>query len=216
MVISWYGQSCFKVQSGEIVAVIDPFDKSLGLTPPRQLGADIVMVSHAHPDHNNVAAISGSPFIIDGPGEYEIKGVKVTGIFSFHDTAEGKEIGGNTIYRLEIEGIKICHLGDLGQKKLSDEQIETIGDIDILMVPVGGGSTINAEEAVAIINQIEPKIVIPMHYKLAGMAKLAYDFDSVDNFLKEMGMDKKEAVDKLTMKKKDLPVEGTEVIVFKI
>lgn len=213
MVISWYGQSCFKIQSGETVIVADPFHKEIGLTPPRQLGADIVIITHQHSDHNNIATISGNPFVIDGPGEYEIKGANIRGIFSYHDDSEGQERGSNTIYILEIEGMRICHLGDLGQKKLSDEQIDLIEGVDILMIPVGGVLTIDAEEAMAIINQIEPKIIIPMHYKVPGLTE---KLDSIDKFLREMGIAKKETIEKLTIKKKDLPIEEMEVIIMKI
>lgn len=212
MVITWYGQSCFKIQSGETVVFTDPFNKEIGLTPPRSQ-ADMVTISHNHYDHNNCEALSENALVIDGPGEYEIKGVEVKGVFSFHDDKEGKERGGNTIYVIEIEGIKIAHLGDLGQSKLAAEQVEKIDGVDILMIPVGGGDTIDGETAVEIINQIEPRIVIPMHYKIAGLnAKL----DGVDVFLKEMGVAKKDAVDKLTLKKKDLPEEETQVVVMRI
>jgi len=212
MVITWYGQSCFKIQSGETVIFTDPFDKSIGLTPPRGV-AHIITISHQHLDHANAESLSGEPLVIDGPGEYEIKGVGIKGIFSFHDDQEGKERGANTIFVLEVEGIKICHLGDLGQKKLTDEQLEKIDEADILMIPVGGVFTVDGEEAAEIINQIEPRLVIPMHYKIPGLEiKLA----GVDDFLKEMGVAKKETADKLTLKKKDLPREGMQVVVMKI
>jgi len=213
MVITWYGQSCFKIQSGETVLVTDPFDKAIGLTPPRGQ-VNIVTISHHHYDHDNLEALSAAnPFVIDGPGEYEIKGVNVLGIFCFHDNKEGKERGTNTAYIIEMEGIKICHLGDFGQEKLTNEQVELIDGVDILMIPVGGTYTINGEEAVDIINQIEPKIVIPMHYKIPG---LNIKLDGVEGFLKEMGVSQKEAVDKLTIKKKDLPVEETQMVVMKV
>ena len=213
MVITWYGQSCFKIQSGETVVFTDPFDKEIGLTPPRSQ-ADIVTVSHNHHDHNNCEALSGNALVIEGPGEYEIKGVEVRGILSFHDDKEGKERGTNTIYVIEIEGIKIAHLGDLGQSKLTAEQVEQIDGVDILMIPVGGSNyTIDGETAVDVINQIEPRIVIPMHYKIPG---LNIKLDGVDVFLKEMGAPKKEVVDKLTLKKKELPEEETEIVVMKI
>lgn len=213
MVISWYGQSCFKIQSGETIAVIDPFDKKIGLTPPRQIGADLILVTHHHYDHDNVAAVAGSPFIIDGPGEYEVRGIKILGVFSFHDNNEGKERGTNTIYLIDWEGLRLCHLGDLGQAALNDEQLDLLDEVDILMAPVGGKFTIDAEEAAKIIKQIEPKIVIPMHYKISG---LAIDLDPLDKFLKELGLAEKEAAGKLTIKKKDLPVEGMEVAVMKV
>ncbi len=211
MVITWYGQSCFKIQSGETVIFTDPFDKSVGLTPPRG-SANIVTVSHGHFDHANTESLSGEPLVIDGPGEYETKGVSVKGIFSFHDDKEGKERGENTIFVIEVEGIKICHLGDLGQKKLTDEQLEQIDEVDILMIPVSG-PFIDAEQAAEIINQIEPRIVIPMHYKIPG---LELKFAGVEDFLKEMGVGKKETVDKLTLKKKDLPQEDMEIQVMRI
>jgi L-ascorbate metabolism protein UlaG (beta-lactamase superfamily) len=212
MVITWYGQSCFKIQSGETVIFADPFEKEIGLTPPRSQ-ANIVTVSHRHPDHNNAGALSGEPLVIDGPGEYEIKGINIKGIFSYHDSVEGKKYGTNTIYLIEAEGIKICHLGDLGQKKLTDEQLEEIDEVDILMIPVGGKFTIDGEEAAEIINQVEPRIVIPMHYKIFG---LKVDLTGVEPFLKEIGAAKKEAQEKLTIKKKELPQEETEVVVMKI
>jgi len=212
MVITWYGQSCFKIQSGNVVLFTDPFDKEIGLTPPRGQ-ADIVTISHNHHDHNNAEALNNEALVINGPGEYESKGVEINGIFSFHDDKEGKERGINTIYVIEMEGIKIGHLGDLGQSKLKAEQVEAIDGVDILLIPVGGIYTIDGEAAVDIINQIEPRIVIPMHYKIPG---LTIKIDGVDVFLKEMGIAKKEAVDKLTIKKKDLPEEETQVVVMKI
>jgi len=214
MIITWYGHSCFKIQSGEIILITDPFDKSIGLTPPRGQ-VNIVTISHHHYDHDNLETlIAANPFVIDGPGEYEIKGINVMGLATFHDNKQGQERGNNTAYLIEVEGIKICHLGDLGQEKLTDEQLEFINGVDILIIPVGGVYTIDGEQAVRIINQIEPKIVIPMHYKIPG---LNIKLDGVDAFLKEIGMTKIQPVDKLTVKKKDLlEKEETEVVVMKI
>lgn len=212
MVITWYGQSCFKIQSGETVLFTDPFAKEIGLTPPRAQ-ANIVTISHNHFDHNNSEALTGEPLVIEGPGEYESKGVDIKGILSFHDDKEGKERGTNTIYVIEIEGMKICHLGDLGQAKLTAQQVERIDGVDILMIPVGGTNTIDEEMAAEIINQIEPRIVIPMHYKIPGLTS---KIEGVDAFLKEMGVAKKETVDKLTLKKKDLPEGDMQVVVMRI
>ncbi len=212
MVITWYGQSCFKIQSGETVLFTDPFNREIGLTPPRGQ-ANIVTVSHGHSDHNNCESLSGEPLLIEGPGEYEFKGVNVKGVFSFHDNQEGKERGTNTMYVIEMENIRICHLGDLGQKKLTEEQVEELDGVDILMIPVGGVSTLDAEQAAEIINQIEPRIVIPMHYKIPG---LVFKYEGVEPFLKELGAAKNEPVDKLTLKKKDLPQEETEIVIMKV
>lgn len=218
--IYWAGQSCFQISvsnskdhSADIV--IDPFDESVGLKVPN-LSADIALITHNHHDHNNVKSLKptgqGEPFLISGPGEYEAKGVFVQGISSFHDDKEGKERGQNTIYVFEAENIRFCHLGDLGQKQLTDEQLEKIDSIDILMIPVGGEYTISSAEAPKIIGQIEPKIVIPMHYDLP---KLKIKLDGVDKFLKSMGKQSIVPQDKLIIKSSALPKEGAmEIIVL--
>ncbi len=212
MNIIWYGHSCFKIQSKDLVLITDPFDKKIGLKPP--IGrADIVTVSHQHYDHNNTAVIKDNPFIIDGPGEYEIKEVSIRGILSFHDNRQGAERGINTIFVAEMEGIRICHLGDLGQDSLTGKQLEKIGPVDILMIPVGGVFTIDWKKADSIINQIEPRIIIPMHYKIPG---LNLEIDTLDKFASERGASKKEAVSKLSVKKKDLPQEEAETVVMKV
>ncbi len=214
MIINWYGHSCFKItnQGGRLIIITDPFDKKIGLNPPR-CSADIVTVSHQHNDHNNTKSITGmegsKPFIINSPGEYEIKGVSIVGCRSFHDKEKKEQ---NIIYIMEIDKIRICHLGDLGQDKLEDKQIEKIGNIDILMIPVGGNYTIGAKRAVKIVNQIDPSIVIPIHYKLPG---LKMNLDDVKVFLKEMGLNGVTPVDKLTVKKKDLFEKAMEVVVMK-
>lgn len=214
MTLTWYGHSCFKIvgNAGQITIITDPFDKSAGLTPPRG-NADIITVSHNHFDHNNVKAINGDPFVVDGPGEYEIKGVKIVGCQSFHDDKQGKERGTNTIYLLEVDKIRLCHLGDFGQDSLTDSQLEAIGETDILLAPVGGETTIDAEKAVKIAEKIEPFIIIPMHFHLPN---LKFKLAKVDDFLKEMGIEKKAAVDKLTLKKKDLSGEKMKVVLMKL
>jgi len=215
MKIAWYGQSCFKLMvktnNGEkITILIDPFSKDIGLTPPRG-GADIVIVSHEHYDHNNVKTVSGESFIIDGPGEYDVKKVFIRGIYSFHDNSKGEERGVNTISVIEAEDMRVCHLGDLGQKELSDNQLEKIGEVDVLMIPVGGTYTINGSEAGKIINQIEPKVVIPMHYKIPG---LNIKLNPVEKFLEEIGRGK-EIMEELLIQKKELTEEEMKVVVMK-
>ncbi len=201
-----------KTKNGDkIIIITDPFTKDYGLIPPRA-GADIVLISHDHNDHNNVKAIAGEPFIIEGPGEYDVKGVFVKGVYSYHDTSKGAERGINTIYVIEAEGMKICHLGDFGEAELSNNQLDKIGEVDILIVPVGGVYTINGTEAVKIINQIEPKIVIPMHYKIP---KLTLKLNSVDKFLEEIG-EEKEKLEELSIQKKDLTEEKMRIVVMKL
>jgi len=216
MKITWAGQACFQISAlngkdNPVNIVIDPFS-DIGLKEPR-LEADVLLITHEHEDHNNSRAIKGSPLLINGPGEYEVRGVFIQGIDSFHDDSQGKERGKNTIYKIEAEDIKLCHLGDLGQKQLTDDQLEKIGAVDILMIPVGGTYTIDGSEATKIIGQIEPKIVIPMHYELPG---LKFKLDNVSKFLKAMGKNSIEPQDKLVVKASTLPKEREmEVVVLK-
>jgi L-ascorbate metabolism protein UlaG (beta-lactamase superfamily) len=217
--IYWAGQSCFQISvstskdhSADIV--IDPFDEEFtGLKLPN-LSADIALVTHDHKDHNNVKDVKGTPFIIDGPGEYEVKEVFIQGIPAFHDDKEGKEKGQNTIYLIEAEGIRFCHLGDLGQKLLTDEQLEKIDGVDVLMIPVGGEYTIDFAAAQKIIGQIDPKIIIPMHFSLPGpKGTPKMKLDDVSKFLKAMGKPSVTPVDKLVVKDSTLPKEGAMEIV---
>jgi len=216
MTITWYGQSCFQISSSQgknnqVSILIDPFEESIGLKLPRKLEADIVLVTHDHPDHNNIKKVSGSPFVAAGPGEYDVKGVFIQGIPAFHDDVQGKERGETTIYTIEAEEIKLCHLGDLGQKELTSEQLEKIGDVDILMIPIGGIFTIDAKEAIKVMAQIEPKIIIPMHYKIPN---LKIKLDTLDKFLKALGIKSLQPLPKLSIKKKDILSEEAKIIVL--
>ncbi len=210
MNISYFGHSCFKIEekiNGEnVVVVTDPFDKEVGLKVPN-VEADIVTVSHEHSDHNNVSALRKNPFVINCAGEFDVKGVIVEGINSLH----GGDKGNNIIFRIDVEGVSLAHLGDLGDI-LDNKQLEKLGGVDILFVPVGGKYTLDAKKAVEVISQIEPRIVVPMHYKTKD-SKI--DIDGLDKFIKEIGI----AVnyeDKLKINKKDLPVEDMRLVVFNI
>ncbi|MFH1838099.1 MAG: MBL fold metallo-hydrolase [Candidatus Kuenenbacteria bacterium] len=215
MEITWLGQSCFKIQDKNITLITDPYHSELGLKPLNKLKADIATISHDHYDHNNIEAISGIenelPFIVSSPGEYEIKNVFIYGISCFHDKNQGRERGFNTIYLIKMNGITIAHLGDLGHI-LSDEQLEKIEKVNILMIPIGGTYTIDAKEAKQIINQIEPQIVIPMHYKIPGLKE---DLSGVDEFYREMGIKNAEPIDKFKISKKDL-ISQTEMKVIEM
>jgi len=249
MNIIWHGQSCFEIiatpaKNSQIKIVTDPFSEEIGLKTPK-LEADIVLVTHNHYDHNSVKAVSGNPFLISGPGEYEIKNVFIQGIASpvaetlphlskrskgretnevqptplrpaprcsAHDDKKGKERGENAIYTIEAEDLKLCHLGDLGQKELTEEQLEKIGEIDILMIPIGGAYTVSTKEALKIMAQIEPKITIPMHYALP---KLKIKLDGLDKFLKSLGIRSIEPLPKLTIKQKDILTEEAKIVVLK-
>ncbi|MBI5766012.1 MBL fold metallo-hydrolase [Candidatus Falkowbacteria bacterium] len=216
MQIQWLGQSYFRIQTknngDEVIIATDPYGADIGLKPPK-IQADIVTISHQHHDHNNLDAIKGEPFVIDGPGEYETKGVFIYGIPAWHDNKEGKERGSTIMYRLIAENMNILHLGDLGDL-LTNEQIEKINEVDILLIPVGGIYTIDGKKANEIISQLEPRLVIPMHYKIPGF-KTSTELHSVDQFIKESGL-LVEKMDKLKIAKKDLPQEETKIILLNI
>jgi len=215
MHITYLGHSCFKIQDKMgpegVTVVTDPFDKATGFKVPN-FEADIVTISHNHHDHNNINAIRANPFIIDTAGEYDVKGVMIEGVESWHDKKEGKERGKNIIYRINIEDMNLVHLGDLGHT-LNDKQLEKVAGADILFIPVGGKYTIDAKQAVEIISQIEPRIVIPMHYRTKE-SKIN-DIDGVDKFVKEVGL-KPTQEEKLKISKKDLPTEEMELVIFSI
>lgn len=212
MDITWYGQSCFKIKGKNVSVVIDPYDPEvLGLKLPKELEADIVLKTHDHPDHNNLSVVPGAK-MFDGPGEYESKGAIITGVASYHDKSQGTERGANVIYHIMIDDLRIVHLGDLGQDNLTEAQIQEIDQTDILLIPVGSTYTINAKEASNIVSQLEPKIVIPMHYMLPG---LKFNLDPVENFLKEMGAEGTVVEAKLSITKDKLPEETQVVLLSK-
>jgi len=203
MIITYYGASCFKVQSGETVLAFDPPSKDSKIKTPR-FSANVTLISHNHTDHNGYDVLAGDPLIIEGPGEYEVSGVFVTGVKTYHDSEKGAKYGLNTTYSVKFENMNICHLGDFGEKELRPEVEEIINEADILFVPIGGESVMSIQDAEKIIARISPKIVIPMHYENETILKA---------FLKEFNDDGTKKMDKLTLKKKDLP-ESMEVVVI--
>lgn len=181
--ITYFGHSAFRIRGKKTSILTDPYGKDVfGRLFPK-VEADVVTVSHEHADHNAVDRVDGDPFIVNQPGEYEIKGAFILGIASFHDAVEGAKRGQNTICSIEIDGVRICHLGDLGHR-LSDKQQEEINGVDVLMVPVGGVYTLDAKKAAEVVAQVEPNIVLPMHYQLPD---LKIKLGSLSKFLEEMG-----------------------------
>lgn len=217
MLIQWFGQSCFKIitkpgSNGEVSVIFDPFDTSkLGLSLPK-LAGDVVAITHDHFDHNHLAAVSGDYFLVNGPGEYEAKQTFIYGIPGWHDDNQGADRGANTMYLLESEGVSVAHLGDIGQATLTDTQLEYLEGADVLLIPVGGNYTVGAKQAIELVNQIEPRIVIPMHYKIPG---LKADIESADKFIKELGLTP-QIEQKYKFVKKDLPQEETKLVVLKV
>jgi len=199
--ITCLGHSCFRIRGNQAVIITDPFPPGLGYTLGKQT-ADIVTISHSHPSHSYDQGINTQHRLVKGPGEYEISTVLILGINTFHDAVKGQSKGKNTVYLLEVDGVTICHLGDIGHI-LADDQIEELGNIDILMVPVGGVSTINASMAAQTVRKVEPKVVIPMHYKTP---KTKRELEPVENFLKEMGQSQVEPRPKFTVSRTSLPL----------
>lgn len=217
MEIYWYGQACFKLKGKTASIVLDPYDSEfVGLKIPKEVQGDVVLCSHDHKDHNNWENITktdgGKPMVFRELGEYEVGGVVISGISSYHDDSNGSERGKNIIFHLMFDGLDIVHLGDLGQSKLTEEQVAQIGEVDILLVPVGGIYTIDAKAASNIVSQLEPKIIIPMHFKIEG---LKFELSGVENFLKEMGAEGVTAQPKLSITKDKLPEEPQVVVLSK-
>lgn len=213
MDITPLGHASFKIRGKQTTVVTDPYSSDMvGLKFPKHTTADIVTVSHQHKDHNAVSQLEGAPFVISGPGEYEIKGTSVVGFSTFHDGTSGKERGANTIYRIEIDGVSIVHLGDLGHV-LSASDVDGLDGVDILLVPTGGFYTIDAKQASQVISEIEPNIVIPMHYGCPGLNQKTFRLLApVSDFLKEMGKVGIVPVPKLTISKDKLPSEMQLVV----
>jgi L-ascorbate metabolism protein UlaG (beta-lactamase superfamily) len=211
MQINWYGHSCFRLRDRNGTVVTDPYGDDIGYSLPR-IRADVVTVTHDHPDHATVKGIKGNPQVIYGPGEYEIKGIFVIGISAQPGETQRKQGVRNTLYLFDFEGVTVCHLGDL-RRVLTQSQVEELGDVDVLLIPVGGGTTLGAAEASEVISLLEPRIVIPMHYRtdLVKGVKLA----PVEHFLKEMGIKQVTPVDVLKVTESSLP-EETQVIVMDV
>ncbi|GAB4504900.1 MAG: MBL fold metallo-hydrolase [Anaerolineales bacterium] len=209
MEITWYGHSCFRLtERGMATVVTDPFEDSIGYEPLK-LKADIVTVSHDASGHNYIEAVKGTTHIIRGPGEYEIGGVFITGV---QTDSHGKKSNGqprNTLYVFDYDGITVAHLGDLKQVPTQTE-VEALGSVNVVLVPVGGGGGLNAAKAAEVVSLLEPNIVVPMHYATPA-AKLK--LDSLDKFLKEMGLSAAEKAPSLKVSRASLPDE-TRVIVL--
>ena len=206
MEITWLGHSCFRMKGKEATLVTDPYSESLGY-PMSELAANIVTISHSHPGHSYADGVGDGPRVIRGPGEYEIADVLIIGMPTFHDSEEGGERGRNTIYLIEMDELRLCHLGDIGHL-LSPQQVEELGNVEILLVPTGGVSTINAKVASELVRLLNPRIIIPMHYNTEMTSWL----DPVDDFLKEMGQKETVSQNKLLVTRSNLPSEARVVL----
>ncbi|MFN7472839.1 MAG: MBL fold metallo-hydrolase [Roseiflexaceae bacterium] len=206
--IQFLGHACFRIRGRDGVVLMDPVDRTSGYDIGKPT-ASIVTVSHPHDDHNNTSVVKPlkeSLNIFTGPGEYEVGGILVTGVRTYHDKKKGAEFGNNTVFVAHIDDVAFAHLGDLAHE-LTAAQVEEIGDIDVLFLPVGGNESLNANDASAIIAQLEPRIVIPMHY--AGeQAVMDNPLDSIDRFLQAHSIKEPVFEDKLTVTAANLPPAG--------
>jgi len=210
MKIKWLGHASFMITSEAGIKIItDPYASGESLRYGEiKESADIVTVSHEHGDHNNVAAVKGNPEVVRGTAK--VKEVEFKGIPTYHDNVGGNQRGKNTIFCFEVDGIRVCHLGDLGHQ-LSDKQVAEIGRVDILLVPVGGFYTIDANVATVVCNQLTPKVIIPMHY---ATDKCRFPIASVDEFLRGKGNIDRPDASEVEFKKGELPTT-TQIIVLK-
>ncbi len=204
MQIQYFGLSSFKITTKQATVITDPFHKDSGLTPPRGAADILILAQKNKMLYSAVSGISGGPFEVFDPGEYDIKGVTITGIPL---KQEDRYV---TVFLIESEDLRILNLTHIKDFNMKEDEIEELGEIDILVLPVGGNTVLSASAASKVVNEIEPKIVIPSHYK---MPDLIIDLDPLDKFIKEMG-GKKEEMEKLTVKRKDLAEEGTRVVVL--
>lgn len=187
MKIKWFGHSCFLITSDKGIRVVtDPFDATVGYKVP-EIETNIVSSSHDHYDHNNVDIFSGTPVLVTGSGKIIIKGIEITGVETFHDKDGGKKRGLNTVFKFKVDGLNVCHLGDLGHV-LTDAQVKELGEVDILLTPVGGKFTIDHAGAVKVMDILKPQVTIPMHYKTKD---LTFSLSGVEEFLSLVGDYKK-------------------------
>lgn len=216
MEITWFGHSCFRLRDRSVAVVTDPYGKDIGLILPR-VRADVVTVSHDADDHNYAKGVKSGFKTLTGPGEYEVAGVFVTGLELRGERKKSKEPVAklrNTVFLFEFEDLTVCHLGDLDHVPIQAQVEETLGEVDVLLIPVGGGESLNAAQASEVVSLLEPHIVIPMHYKVKGLEPNV-KLDLVTKFLKEMGLDDVPTQETLRVTRSALP-EETQIVLLEL
>lgn len=201
--ISYLGHSSFKINSRQVSLIIDPYSEKIGFSFPKE-SANIVLVTHNHFDHNNVSGVANKEIVVNGVGEYEIKGVEITGFESFHDENRGKDRGVNTIYKIAIGGIVIVHLGDLGEE-VDKELINLLEDVHILMAPVGQAVTLGNDAILKLCRQLDPKILLPMHYKTDKHSEQFSSLSTLAEFVKSSGLESFKIPGRLSVSSEKLP-----------
>ncbi len=213
MIIFYLGHSCFKIQTDVGIVLIDPFSDKIGFKMPQEK-VNLITISHDHEDHNNWQSgrfVDQKKIILSHPGEYEVNNISVFGYDSYHDEQKGAVRGKNVIFNFFVDGLNICHLGDLGEI-LSEKQIEELGEIDVLMVPIGGGFTLDVKKALELVNKIEPRIFIPMHYYQDGLSDNFKQLQTLKDLVNEYGMEPA-PVKRILIDKNKLP-EETELVIM--
>ncbi len=210
MEITWYGHSCFRLTERNYVTVVtDPFDNKKVGYDALKLKAEIVTISHDAPGHNNSDAVKGTTHVLTGPGEFEIGGVFITAVQTDSGSKKAKDSVRNTIYVFDYDGITVAHLGDL-RKIPTQSEVELLGSVNVALVPVGGGGSLNAAKAAEVVSMLEPNLVVPMHYSTPDTK---VDLESINKFIKEMGLSKQDAQPSLKVSRSSLPSE-THVVVL--
>ena len=215
MKIQWYGHASFLITSDDGTKIItDPYEPGAydgGIAyKPIDDAADIVTVSHDHADHNYVQGIKGNPVVVKGPGTHEAKGISFKGIATYHDPSEGKERGENTMFVFTVDGVTLCHAGDLGHI-LSPEQVKELGALDVLLLPIGGVFTLDSNEATEVMDLVKPKILVPMHFKTPGCG---FPIADVEEFLKGKSSVERIEGSEFSVSKEQLP-DATRIVVLK-
>lgn len=207
MEITWYGRACFRLKGREATVITDPCPPATGFVAGKH-DVDLLTMSHAHADHAYIRSITAG-LTLTRPGEYEFHDLLVTGVRTFHDGERGAQRGENIVFVAEVDGVHICHLGDLGHL-LTEEQLAELGPVDVLLVPAGGQFTVTPAEAAEVVSQIGPRIVIPMHYQVDGGST---DLLEVDKFLHEIGAADAARQPKAVVTPSNLPAE-TQVVIL--
>jgi len=207
--ITWLGHSCFRLKGKESTVITDPCPPETGYAIGKHQ-AEVVTVSHSHPGHNCIQAITVNGKVLDKPGEYEVRDVLAIGWNTWHDEVQGKERGRNIVFYIEVDGVRILHMGDIGHIP-SWELMPEASSVDILLLPVGGGRGVPVTAAAQIMRHLSPKIVIPMHYRTPATRR---QLEPLDRFLKESGTGGREVMPKLTVHRATLPSNSTQIIVL--
>lgn len=207
MELSWLGHSCFRLRGRDLTVVTDPFGPGIGYSPAK-IQADVVTVSHDEPNHNAIGTVEGSPRVVAGPGEYELSGVMITGVATPRPAGQSRDVPRNTAYLFELDDVTVCHLGDLAAP-LGTDQIAVVRDADVLLLPVGGHCTIDATQAAEVVSQVEPKLVVPMHYRTPAVQ---LELDEVDRFCREIGAADLTPQPRLNLTRSGVPDQLTVVL----